>query len=98
MTVRKDWRAFELEDGRTARAARAWIESPMKDADGGATIQQSFALELWIDREPGCLRLQVLWAEVTFASGDFTDEEVASTTLVGIDQVYQRHEEWLGEQ
>ena len=96
--LKKDFRALSLADGRGARASRGWIEVPGYDVDGRATIQQSYAIEAWIDREGQSLRLQVSWVETTFASADYDDEMVAATTVYGIDAQFDAHDRWIAEQ
>lgn len=98
MVVMKDWRAFEMADGRAARASRGWMLDPADDVDGRATVQQSFAIELWVDQDQGSLRLLVLWAETTFPNSEFDDAAVSSTTALGMNDLYTRHDEWLAAQ
>jgi len=96
--LKKDFRALSMADGRAARASRGWMEEPGHDPDGGATIEQSFAIEAWIERDEGSLRLQVSWAETTFEGADYDDDLVAATTVYGIDAQFDAHDAWLAEQ
>lgn len=96
--LKKDFRALSMADGRAARASRGWIEVPGYDVDGRATIEQSYAIEFWIERDGGALRLQVSWVETTFANAEYDDEMVAATTVYGIDAQFDAHDAWIAEQ
>jgi hypothetical protein len=93
----KDWRAFELEDGRAARASRGWMEQGASSDDGGVTIQQSYAIEMWLERDEGSLHLLVLWAETVFENADYDDALIQDTTRLGMDALFDRHDEWIEE-
>jgi len=94
-TLKKDWRAFVLSDGRPARASRGWMEEGADSTTNADRIEQSFAIELWIEQEDGTtLRLLVLWAETTFESPQ--DETlVAWTTELGMNELFQNHDGWI---
>ncbi len=95
--LKKDFRALSMPDGREARASRGWMEVPGYDVDGRATIQQSYAIEAWIERDGGSLRLQVSWVETTFESAEYDDDMVAATTVYGIDAQFDAHDAWLAQ-
>ncbi len=94
-TLFKDWRDLELDDGRAARASRGWMQEGADADGGGERIQQSYAIELWLE-EPGdtTLRLLVLWAETTFDPPE--DEDIiALTTRIGMNDLFVSHDEWI---
>lgn len=93
----KDWRRFELSDGRAARASSGWMKEGADGDDDKGRIEQSFAIELWTEQEDGTtLRLLVLWAETTFNPPQ--DEDlVAVSTRLGMDMLFNEHDEWISE-
>jgi hypothetical protein len=96
-TLFKDWRAFELSDGRGARASRGWMEEGADGEDDKGRIEQSFAIELWTEQDDGTtLRLLVLWAETTF-NPEQTDDAVQWSTRLGMDMLFSSHDDWIGE-
>lgn len=93
--LRKDWRAFELSDGRQARVARGWMEEGATAESGDDRIEQSYALELWSEAaDGGTLRLLVLWAESVFEPAE-ADDTVAVFTVIGMDQLFVKHDGWI---
>lgn len=62
--LRKDFRWFELEDGRTAFYSRSWLPTSFPGEDGEGMMWQSYSIDVWIER-PGqrSWRWQVLWTE-----------------------------------
>lgn len=93
----KDWRSFELSDGRGARASRGWMEEGADGNDDKGRIEQSFAIELWTEQEDGStLRLLVLWAETTF-NPEQDEDLVAVSTRLGMDLLFGNHDDWIAE-
>ncbi len=93
--VFKDWRRFELSDGRGALASRGWMKEGADGNDGKGRIEQSFAIELWTEQDDGStLRLMVLWAETTFDPPQ-DDDLVVLTTRLGIDLLFASHDDWI---
>jgi hypothetical protein len=94
-TLWKDWRAFDLDDGRAARASRGWMKEGATSLEDADRIEQSYAIELWIAEDGGTtLRVLVLWAETTFAAPT-GDDEVVLTTEYGMDRLFQSHDAWI---
>ena len=96
-TLFKDWRDLELDDGRAARASRGWMKAGADADEGGERIEQSYAIELWLE-EPGdtTLRLLVLWAETTFDPPE-SEDIIALTTRIGMNELFVSHDAWIGE-
>lgn len=97
LVLMKDWRAFDLSDGRAARASRGWMEAGADASNNADRIEQSFAIELWTEQTDGStLRLLVLWAETTFESPK-EDDLVMLTTRIGMDTLFHAHDDWIEE-
>ena len=95
LVLMKDWRAFDLSDGRAARASRGWMEAGADSSNNDDRIEQSFAIELWTEQTDGStLRLLVLWAETTFESPK-EDDLVVLTTRIGMDALFHEHDDWI---
>lgn len=95
LVLMKDWRAFELSDGRAARASRGWMEEGATELEGSDRIEQSYAIELWTEQGDGTtLRLLVLWAETTFEE-ETADDLVVFTTRIGMDTLFRNHDGWI---
>jgi len=93
----KDYRWVDLEDGRWAVAARSWMPDSATGEDGGTTLWQSYTFEIFVPRDDGgTLRLMALWAE-TELSVDPGEDVIEATQLVGIDDIFKTHDEWLSE-
>ncbi len=95
--LNKDYRWVDLGDGRLALAARSWMPEPGFGEDGGTTIWQSYTFEVWIPREDDItLRMMAVWSESEFAVQP-SDDTVESVQLVGIDDIFKAHDEWMTE-
>lgn len=93
----KDYRWVDLEDGRWAVAARSWMPASATGEEGGTTLWQSYTFEIFVPRDDGgTLRMMALWAE-TELSVDPGEDIVETTQLVGIDDIFETHDEWLAE-
>lgn len=93
--LRKDWRAFELDDGRQVRVARGWMQQGATAESGDDRVEQSYALELWSEQADGTtLRLLVLWAESVFEPAE-PDDTVAAFTVLGMNQLFGLHDDWI---
>ncbi len=93
----KDYRWVDLGDGRHAMAARSWMPESATGEDGGTTIWQSFTLEIFVPQaDDTTVRMMALWSETEF-SISISEDAVESTSLVGIDDIFQAHDEWLVE-
>jgi hypothetical protein len=93
--LKKDYRWVDLGDDRWAVAARSWMPESATGEDGGTTLWQSFTFEVFIPRDGDVtLRMMALWAE-TELSIDPGEDVVATTQLVGIDDIFKAHDEWL---
>ncbi|MDP2313750.1 MAG: hypothetical protein Q8P41_12655 [Pseudomonadota bacterium] len=95
--LNKDYRWVDLGDGRLALAARSWMPESGFGLDGGTTIWQSYTFEIFVPREGDTtLRMMAVWSESEF-SVQPSEETVASVQLVGIDDIFKAHDEWLTE-
>lgn len=92
----KDYRWVEMEDGSWAMAARSWMPESATGEDGGTTLWQSFTFEMFVPEGDGTLRMMALWAE-TELSTPVDEDLIATTQLVGIDDIFKEHDEWLEE-
>ena len=92
----KDYRWVEMDDGSWAMAARSWMPESATGEDGGTTLWQSFTFEMFVPQGDGTLRMMALWAE-TELSIEVSEDAVATTQLVGIDDIFKAHDEWLAE-
>lgn len=95
--VKKDFRSLDAE-GRALRVSRGWFEAPESNAEGTATIEQSYTIELWLEQGQGALRVQVTWVETVFTEFEADDALVAATLRLGIDGQFDAHDAWLAEQ
>ncbi|MES2639230.1 MAG: hypothetical protein V4850_07090 [Myxococcota bacterium] len=93
----KDYRWADLGDGRLALAARSWMPEPGFGDDGGTTIWQSYTFEIWVPRDGDTtLRMMAVWSESEF-SVQPSEDTVESVQLVGIDDIFKAHDEWMAE-
>jgi hypothetical protein len=94
----KDYRWVDLDDGRVAIAARSWMPASATGEDGGTTLWQSYTVEMWVPQDDGrVLRMMAVWSE-TELSTPVDDDLVISTVRVGIDELFEAHDDWLAEQ
>lgn len=91
----KDYRWVDLGDGRLAVAARSWMPESATGEDGGTILWQSFTFEIFIPIETGTLRMMALWSETEFTTMEVDEALVRDTQLVGIDDIFETHDEWL---
>lgn len=98
---------------RWAYAARSWTTESFSGDAGANWIHQSFTLELWLPRDGtgflredggsdssggGTLRLLSLWSETELGGlSNVSDDTIAGTTRVGIDDNFDAQEEYLEE-
>lgn len=95
--TKKDFRALDV-DGRAFRLSRGWFEQSASNAEGTATVEQSYTIEVWLADGDGALRVQVTWVETIFASGEYDDDIVAGTLRSGIDSQFDAHDAWIATQ
>jgi hypothetical protein len=90
--------AVNTGEPRWALVARSWTTETFSGDSGKNTIMQSFTIELWVPMDDGgTLRLLSLWGETELGGLNVSDDTVAGTTRVGIDQNFDAQEEWLDE-
>lgn len=95
--LNKDYRWVALEDGREAIAARSWQKESAVGESGATTFWQSFTFEIFVPRDDGkVLRMMALWSESELTP-PVSDELTATTQLVGMDDIFKTHDEWLTE-
>lgn len=93
----KEYRPFEVGDGRTATFARTWTTDRVVAEEAAAVIEQSESIEFWLDRPDGsgALRMMAVFSETTFAELEADDPTVEATLRLGTDQIFARQDEWL---
>lgn len=89
----KDYRWIELEPGRPAIVARAWMPERAAYSGDEVAIEQSYAMEFFAAEGAGSTRLMVLWAETTGTGGDA--DTIAVVTRWGINDIFVAYDEWL---
>lgn len=95
--TKKDFRALDVE-GRAFRLSRGWFEQAASNAEGTATVEQSYTIEVWLEDGDGALRVQVTWVETIFTNMEYDDELVAGTLSSGMDGQFDAHDRWISEQ
>lgn len=106
----KDFRWVDLaEQGepRWAFLGRAWQVQSFTGESGASHFYASYIVELWIPRDGrgplpqseggGSLRLWVGWND-TDPGADFSEDQVAGTTRLGMDKTFAAYDDWLEEQ
>lgn len=93
----KEYRPVSLADGRVATIARTWTTERVVSVDGGAVIEQSESVEMWLDRPDGsgALRMMAVWSETNFADMEVEDATVEATLRLGTDEIFARQDEYL---
>jgi hypothetical protein len=91
----KDYRWVDLGDGRLAMAARSWMPDSATGVDGGTILWQSFTFEIFVPIDTGTLRMMALWSETEFTTIEVSESDVELVQLVGIDDIFKAHDEWL---
>lgn len=95
----KDYRRMLLPDGRQAMIARSWNEESVAGEEGINSIDQNYATEVFIEDSSDSsrtLRMMAIWTSVTLAA-DPTDDLVRGTIGLGIDGLFNRHDEFYSE-
>lgn len=100
--------AVNSGDPRWAYVARSWTTETFPGDSEKNWIMQSFTIELWVPRDGGgytgagedstgggTLRLLALWSETDLGGISVSDDVIAGTTRVGIDDNFEAQEEWL---
>jgi hypothetical protein len=85
---------------RWALVGRSWISESAEATEGGASIMQSYSVEVWIPQDDAqSLRMMALWSETEFEDGGGPgDEAVAGTTRYGIQGIFDAADDWIEEQ
>lgn len=82
---------------RWAIIARSWTEESFEGENENTAIEQSFTAEVWLPRGESTVRMLSVWSEMRFDGINFTDDQVAGTTRVGIDKNFEAANDWLEE-
>jgi len=71
----RDYRRFELDDGREVMLSRGWTEQVWEaDGGGGNAWAQNFAIDVWIPQDDRILRSYGAWLEIRLAgAGDLSN-------------------------
>ena len=85
---------------RWALVGRSWISESAEATEGGASIMQSYSVEVWLPQDGGqTLRMMALWSETQFEDGGGPgDDAVAGTTRYGIQGIFDAADDWIDEQ
>lgn len=85
----KDFKRFELTDGRRVVLGRSWSEEVFEaDGGGGNAFKQTFTAEVWIEDGATTKRVYAIWPEIVIGLGaeamynlvaDGLDEGMANT-------------------
>ena len=95
----KDYRRVTLPDGRQAVIARTWNSEAASGSEGVNSIDQNYATEVFIEdaSDPSrTLRMMSIWTSVTLAA-EPTDDLVRGTIGLGIDGLFNRHDDFYTE-
>lgn len=77
----KDFRRFELSDGREVAIARSWTEK-VYEGHGGGTFRQTFTAELWVENSAGTVdRTYAIWPEIDVGLGPDAMRDLISNSL-----------------
>lgn len=90
----------ESTEERWALVGRSWISESAVATEGGASILQSYSVEVWVPQDDGqTLRMMALWSETEFEDGGGPgDDAVAGTTRYGIQGIFDAADEWIEDQ
>lgn len=90
----------ETTGERWALVGRSWISESAEATEGGASIMQSYSVEVWLPQGgEQTLRMMALWSETVFENGDGPGEDaVAGTTRYGIQGIFDAADDWIEEQ
>lgn len=98
--TRKHFRPLTLEDGRSAMLARVDIAEAGVSADGRASIDQSFSMDLWVeDPEDAAhtVRIMFVWSSVTIHGLDMEAINIDGIIGDGIEDTFVAHDAYLSE-
>lgn len=84
------------DDPRWGYVARSWQTESYPGLDGDTNLLQSYTIEVWIPRDDGALRMLAVWQQ-TLLGVDVSDDLVAGTVRVGIDDTFAAGDAWLDE-
>ncbi len=76
----KDFRRFELDDGRQALIARGWLPA-VYELEKGGTAFQTYTVEAWVEREGVVDRTYALWGEMDIGLGAGAMADLSSDAL-----------------
>lgn len=100
------------DDPRWAYVGRSWTTESASGESGKNWLHQSYTIEIWVPRDGrgflrdsggtdssggGTLRLLSLWSETELGGINVSDDTIAGTTRVGIDDNFDAQEDWLDE-
>ncbi len=108
--MNKDFRWVDLAaegEPRWAFLGRGWQVESFTGEGGSSHFYASYIVELWIPRDGrgplpgseggGSLRLWVGWND-TDPGAEFSDDQIAGTTRLGMDKTFAAYDDWLEEQ
>ncbi len=83
-----------------AIVGRSWISESAQATQGGASIMQSYSVEVWLPQNnEQTLRMMALWSETQFEDGGGPgDDAVAGTTRYGIQGIFDAADDWIQDQ
>jgi len=84
----------EPGSGEWAIFARSWVEQEYETDGGSIQLNQSYSMDLFLPRDGGATRYQVLWVEM-FIEG-CTDEFILETAAMGINEQFVYTEDFIG--
>lgn len=93
--VFKEYRRFQLEDGREVMLARSWIDQVFTTDSGGGSWDQLVGLEAWIEDGGRTKRFYTLWSSVQV--GGLGDDFYSALVRDGIDQGYGYADDYLAD-
>ncbi len=64
----KDYRTFELEDGRQLMVGRGWVDQAWTTDGGNGSWDQSYTLDIWLQDGDRTLRYVSNWSSVTLST------------------------------
>ncbi|MFT5582706.1 MAG: hypothetical protein ACI9VR_000282 [Cognaticolwellia sp.] len=87
----------ETNGERWALVGRSWISESAQATEGGASIMQSYSIEVWLPQDgQQTLRMMALWSETQFEDDDGPDDDsVAGITRYGIQGIFDAADDWI---
>ncbi len=89
----KDFRRFELADGREVLLARGWIPEVYPLEKGGFAYQ-TYSLEVWLERDGALDRTYALWGQLDIGLGD---DAMLDLTADALHENMERQDAWVSD-